>query len=94
MPVPLLDLTRQYEPVREGIRRAIDRVCDAQRFILGAEVEEFERESSVVLLVEHAVGVTSGTDALLIALMALVCWPGYYFVCPTFTFFATAGVGT
>ena len=43
MPVPLLDLTRQYEPLRDEIRSAIDRVCDSQRFILGAEVEDFER---------------------------------------------------
>lgn len=92
MPVPLLDLTRQYEPLREEIRRAIDRVCDAQRFILGAEVEDFERESAAVLQVDHSVGVTSGTDALLIALMALGVGPGDEVVLPTFTFFATAGV--
>ena len=68
MPVPLLDLTRQYEPLREDFRQAIDRVCDSQRFILGDEVADFEREAAEILGVAHAVGVTSGTDALLEAL--------------------------
>jgi dTDP-4-amino-4,6-dideoxygalactose transaminase len=92
MPVPLLDLTRQYEPLREEFRQAIDRVCESQRFILGAEVEEFEREAAQALGVAHAVGVTSGTDALLEALMALGVGAGDEVVMPTFTFFATAGV--
>jgi dTDP-4-amino-4,6-dideoxygalactose transaminase len=92
MPVPLLDLVRQYEPLREEIRDAIDRVCDSQRFILGAEVDAFERESAVVLETLHAVGVTSGTDALLVALMALGVGRGDEVILPTFTFFATAGV--
>ena len=92
MPVPLLDLTRQYEPLREELRQAIDRVCESQRFILGAEVEDFEREAARALGVAHAVGVTSGTDALLEALMALGVGAGDEVVMPTFTFFATAGV--
>lgn len=92
MPVPLLDLTRQYQPLREEIRQAIDRVCDSQRFILGTEVEGFEREASTALDAAHAVGVTSGTDALLVALMALGVGRGDEVVLPTFTFFATAGV--
>jgi dTDP-4-amino-4,6-dideoxygalactose transaminase len=92
MPVPLLDLTRQYEPLREEIRETIDRVCDSQRFILGAEVDDFERESAAALETLHAVGVTSGTDALLVALMALGVGSGDEVVLPTFTFFATAGV--
>ena len=49
MPVPLLDLIRQYEPLREEIRQVIDRVCDSQRFILGAEVDDFEREAAEAL---------------------------------------------
>ena len=71
MPVPLLDLTRQYQPLRDEFRRVIDDVCDSQRFILGPEVDEFERESAAILGVPHAVAVSSGTDALLEALMAL-----------------------
>ncbi len=92
MAVPLLDLTRQYAPLREAIRQTIDRVCDSQRFILGPEVEAFERESAEALGVADAVGVSSGTDALLVALMALGVGPGDEVILPTFTFFATAGV--
>ena len=92
MPVPLLDLTRQYQPLREEFRSVIDKVCDSQRFILGAEVEDFEREAAEELEVAHAVGVSSGTDALLEALMALGIGAGDEVVMPTFTFFATAGV--
>jgi dTDP-4-amino-4,6-dideoxygalactose transaminase len=92
MPVPLLDLTRQYLPLRDELRRAIDRVCESQRFILGAEVEEFERQAAAELGAAHAVGVTSGTDALLAALIALGVEAGDEVVVPTFTFFATAGV--
>ena len=92
MPVPLLDLTRQYAPLREEIRAALERVCDSQRFILGPELEAFETEAAEALGAAAAVGVSSGTDALLIALMALDVGPGDEVVVPTFTFFATAGV--
>ena len=92
MAVPLLDLTRQYRPLRDEFRAAIDRVCDSQRFILGSEVEEFEKEASEALEVGHTIGVTSGTDALLEPLMALGVGPGDEVILPTFTFFATAGV--
>ncbi|NOZ94854.1 MAG: DegT/DnrJ/EryC1/StrS family aminotransferase [Acidobacteria bacterium] len=91
MGVPLLDLKRQYQPLREEIRAAVDRVCDEQRFILGPEVEAFEREAAEALAVEGAVGVSSGTDALLIALMALGVGRGDEVILPVFTFFATAG---
>jgi dTDP-4-amino-4,6-dideoxygalactose transaminase len=94
MAVPLLDLRRQYGPLREQIRTVIDRVCDDQFFILGPEVDEFEAEASKVLEVSHVVGCSSGTDALLLALMALDVGPGDEVVVPTFTFFATAGVVT
>ncbi len=94
MPVPLLDLTRQYRPLREAFRQTLDRVCESQRFILGSEVEDFEREAAAALGVAHAVGVSSGTDALLEALMALGVGPGDQVIVPTFTFFATAGVVT
>ncbi len=92
MPVPLLDLKRQYQPMRDEIMDVIDRVCDSQYFILGPEVQAFEEESAAVLDVTRAVGVSSGTDALLIALMALEVGSGDEVVVPTFTFFATAGV--
>jgi dTDP-4-amino-4,6-dideoxygalactose transaminase len=92
MPVPLLDLTRQYQSLRDEMRPVLDRVYDSQRFILGPEVEAFEREAAEVLEVGHAVGISSGTDALLAALMVLEVGPDDEIVVPTFTFFATAGV--
>ena len=89
--VKLLDLTAQYLPLRQEIRRAIDEVCDAQALILGPHVERFERHLADYCGVKHAIGVSSGTDALLCALMALGVGPGDEVICPSFTFFATAG---
>jgi len=89
--VHLLDLQAQYRPLRDEILAAIARVCDAQRFIGGPEIEAFEREIAQLVGVEHAVGLSSGTDALLVALMALGVGPGDEVIVPTFSFFATAG---
>jgi dTDP-4-amino-4,6-dideoxygalactose transaminase len=91
MNVPLLDLTAQYAPLRDEVLAAITRVCDSQRFILGAEVEAFERDIAQQLGVAHAIGVSSGTDAILAALMALGIGAGDEVVTPTYSFFATAG---
>ena len=91
MAVPLLDLQGQYQPLREEILAAITRICDSQRFIGGPEVDAFEREIAERLGVPHAVGLSSGTDALLVALMALGFGPGDDVIVPTFSFFATAG---
>jgi len=90
-PVPLLDLEAQYRPLRDEILAAITRVCDGQRFIMGPEVEGLERELASYLDVREAVAVSSGTDALLAALMVLGIGPGDEVVTSTYSFIATAG---
>jgi dTDP-4-amino-4,6-dideoxygalactose transaminase len=89
--VPLLDLHAQYAPLRDEILRAVTRVCDSQRFIMGPEIDSLEAELSRLLGVSHAITVSSGTDALLLALMALGIKAGDEVVTTTFSFFATAG---
>ena len=90
--VPLLDLQAQYGPLRDDIIAALTRVSDSQRFILGPENAALETELSRPLGVEHALAVSSGTDAVLLALMTLGIGPGDEVVTSTYSFFATAGV--
>lgn len=89
--VPLLDLRAQYETIRDEVRAAIDRVMESQHFILGPEVEALEREVAAYSRCAHAIGVTSGTDAILVALMALGVGAGDEVVTTPYTFIATAG---
>jgi len=91
MQVKLLDLQGQYLPLRNEIRRAIDEVCDAQSLVLGPHVEKFEKNLAAYCQTKHAIGVSSGTDALLCSMMAIGIKPGDEVICPSFTFFATAG---
>jgi dTDP-4-amino-4,6-dideoxygalactose transaminase len=89
--VPLLDLQAQFAPIRDDILAAIIRVCDSQRFVMGPEITAFEHEMAEMLSVRHAVAVSSGTDALLLALMTLGIQPGDEVITPTYSFFASAG---
>src|ERR1700734_4031725 len=91
MKVPLLDLTQQYEQIAAEVQSAITRVCRSQQFILGAEVRELELSLARYSGCAHGIGVSSGTDALLLALMALGIGPGDEVITSPFTFFAAAG---
>jgi dTDP-4-amino-4,6-dideoxygalactose transaminase len=90
--VPLLDLQAQYRPLRDEILAAITRVSDSQRFIMGPEITALEGELARMLGVGHAVAVSSGTDALLLALMTLGVGAGDEVVTSAYSFFATSGV--
>jgi dTDP-4-amino-4,6-dideoxygalactose transaminase len=92
--VGLLALDRQYAVLREEIRAAIDRVCDSGRFVLGPDVADLETELARDLGVPHAISCASGSDALLLALMALDIEPGDEVILPSYTFFATASAVT
>ena len=91
MKVPLLDLATQYASIKDDILKAITAVCDSQSFALGPAVSEFEGEIAPYCGCKYAIGVSSGTDALLVALMALDIKPGDEVITTPFTFFATAG---
>jgi len=91
MNVNLLDLKPQNSALEPELHEAFLRVLRSGHFILGPEVEKFERALAEFTGAKHALGVSSGTDAILLALMALGIGPGDEVLCPSFTFFATAG---
>jgi dTDP-4-amino-4,6-dideoxygalactose transaminase len=92
MNVPLLDLQAQYATIKDKIRAAVDGIFESQRFVLGAQGAALEEEIAKYCGVPYAIGVASGTDALLLSLKALGVGPGDAVITVPFTFFATAGV--
>ena len=91
MPVPFLDLKLQYNALKTELDEAVERIVSSQSFVLGPEVQALEEEIADYLGVPFAVGVASGTDALLLPLRALEPEVGDEVIIPAFTFFATAG---
>jgi len=91
MQVPILDLKAQYRTIKDEVSRAISDVCESQAFALGPAVAEFEKSVAAYCGATHAIGVSSGTDALLASLMALGVKAGDEVITTPFTFFATAG---
>jgi dTDP-4-amino-4,6-dideoxygalactose transaminase len=90
VPVPFMDLVEQYNAIAADVQAAVDRVMREQRFILGDEVAEFECDMAVYCDSQAAIGCASGTDALILALMALDIGPGDEVITTPFSFFATA----
>src|SRR5438093_12882764 len=92
MAIPLLDLKQQYATIRDEVLRVTSEVYDSQYFILVQGVDDFERDFAAYCHSKYCVGVSSGTDALLVALMVLGVGAGDEVIVPAYSFFATAGV--
>lgn len=89
--IPMIDLKRTHKPIESDLQSAFNRVLGNNSYILGKEVEALEKKCADYLNVKYAIGTSSGSDSLLLALMALDIKPGDEVICPTYTFFATAG---
>src|SRR3989338_9140377 len=89
--IPILDLKKQIAPIRAEIDAAIKKVIDGTNFIFGKEIEEFENDLVAYSQAKYAVGVSNGTDAIVLSLIALGIKPGDGVICPAFTYYATAG---
>lgn len=90
-PVPFIDLVAQFQTIRDEVKQTVDEVFETQRFVLGEEVEQLEAEIAEYCDARYAVGCASGTDALVLSLIALGIGPGDEVITSPFTFFATAG---
>ena len=90
-PVPFIDLVAQYQTIRTEVKETVDRVFETQQFVLGEEVDQLESEIAAYCDARYAVGCASGTDALILSLLALGIGPGDEVITSPFTFFATAG---
>ncbi|MEZ6125987.1 MAG: DegT/DnrJ/EryC1/StrS family aminotransferase [Planctomycetaceae bacterium] len=90
-PVPFIDLVAQYQTIRDEVRASVDQVFESQTFILGDEVEQLEAEIAAYCDARYAIACASGTDALILSLLALGVGPGDEVITSPFTFFATAG---
>ncbi len=91
MHVPLIDLKAQYQQIKGETLRVLHEICEDQRFILGPQVQKLEQEIAAYLGIAHAIGVASGSDALLLSLMTIGVGPGDEVITTPYTFFATAG---
>src|SRR5262244_619193 len=90
MNVPLINLQAQYASIRDAVREAVDRVFETQHFVMGPEVAALETEIAEYCRTKQAIGCASGSDALLLALMALNVGAGDEVITTPFSFFATA----
>lgn len=91
MAIPLFDLRRQHDPLEESFKQVFARILASNAYVLGPDVKALESEVARYCDCSHAIGLSSGTDALLVGLMALGIEPGDEVLCPSFTFFGTAG---